>query len=106
MAGSIKVRSRREGELIEVKVLIEHPMENGRNRDAAGNLIPAHFIEQLTLALNSQPLLTVNMAGSVSKNPFFSFRLKQAVDGDVVRVDWRDNLGSSDSAEHRIDVNR
>lgn len=106
MAGSIKVRSRREGELIEVKVLIEHPMENGRNRDAAGNLIPAHFIEQLTLALNSQPLLTVNMAGSVSKNPFFSFRLKQAVDGDVLRVDWRDNLGSSDSAEHRIRVNR
>ncbi|WFP51018.1 thiosulfate oxidation carrier complex protein SoxZ [Methylomonas sp. EFPC3] len=103
---SIKVRSRREGELIEVKVLIEHPMENGRNRDAAGNLIPAHFIEQLALTLNAQPLLTVNMAGSVSKNPFFSFRLKQAADGDVLRVDWRDNLGSSDSAEHRIGVNR
>ena len=106
MAGSIRVRSRREGEYIEVKVLVEHPMENGRNRDAAGNLIPAHFIEQLSLALNAQPLVTVNMAGSVAKNPFFSFRFKQAADGDVLQVDWRDNHGASDTAEHRIELNR
>lgn len=106
MAGSIRVRSRREGEFLELKVLIEHPMENGRNRDAAGDLIPAHFIEQLALTLNSQPLVTVNMAGSVAKNPFFSFRLKQAADGDVLRVAWRDNHGAGDSAEHRIELNR
>lgn len=103
MSNSIKIRSRRLDGYIEVKVLISHPMENGRNRDVNGELIPAHFIEQLVVKLNEQTVLTSRMAGSVSKNPFFTFRLKKGEPGDKITVTWLDNRQSSDSAEHLLD---
>lgn len=103
MSNSIKIRSRRLDGYIEVKVLISHPMENGRNRDAKGELIPAHFIEQLVVKLNGQTVLTSHMAGSVSKNPFFTFRLKSGEPGDKIAVTWVDSRLISDSAEHLLD---
>jgi sulfur-oxidizing protein SoxZ len=102
MANSIKIRSQRLDGITEIKLLISHPMENGRNRDLNGELIPAHFIEQLVLKLNGQVIFTCNLAGSVSKNPFFTIRLKTATTGDKITGSWTDNRQVSDSAEHVV----
>lgn len=97
---SIKIRSQVQAGFVELKVLINHPMENGRNRDPlSGELIPAHFIEELLITLNERTLITAQLGVSVSKNPFFSFRLKSAHSGDKIRVIWRDNHTMTDSAE-------
>ncbi len=103
MASSIKIRSQRRENYTEIKLLITHPMENGRNRDAADQLIPAHFIEQLVIRLNDQIVIASNMAGSISKNPFFTFRLKTANSGDKISATWTDNRQLSDSVEHLLD---
>lgn len=102
MPNSIKIRSQRHDGYTEVKLLITHPMENGRNRDATGQLIPAHFIEQLLVKLNDQLILSINMAGSISKNPFFTFRLI-AKSGDRLSAEWTDNRQGKDSAQHLLD---
>ncbi|WP_445368908.1 thiosulfate oxidation carrier complex protein SoxZ [Methylomonas sp. BW4-1] len=102
MANSIKIRSQRRDGYTEVKLLITHPMENGRNRDANGELVPAHFIEQLLVKLNGKLILTTNMAGSISKNPFFTFRLI-ANSGDRFNAEWTDNRQNKDHAEHTLD---
>ena len=97
---SIKIRSQQIADMTEIRLLISHPMENGRNRDTTtGELIPAHFIEQLTIRLNGSTVICVNMAGSMSKNPFFTFHLKGVAQGDKIRAEWTDNLQISDSAE-------
>jgi len=99
-----KLRTQAIDDLTELKILITHPMENGRNRDpATGALIPAHFIEELRVDLNEQTVIRADMAGSVSKNPFFSFRLRHCQSGDRIAVEWRDNLGDSDRAETVIE---
>lgn len=104
MTSSIKIRTQPSAELTELKLLISHPMENGRNRDPATNeLIPAHFIRELTLDRNQSRLLTVKLGQSMSKNPFFSFQLKNCQSGDRLSVNWIDNLGNTDYAEHIID---
>lgn len=104
MASSIKIRTQRLDGYTEVKLLINHPMENGRNRDpGSGELIPAHYIQELRLALNGKVLITADMAGSVAKNPFFTFRLKSARAGDRIDVDWIDNRNLGDSAGHIIE---
>lgn len=103
MNSSIKIRSLRRDGYTEIRLLIAHPMENGRNRDANGELIPAHFIEQLQLKLNDRIMLTANMAGSLSKNPFFTFRLKTGTRGDKITASWIDNRQAGDSAEHLLD---
>ena len=88
---------------MEIRLLITHPMENGRNRNpVTGELIPAHYIEQLHVRLNDALIISVNMAGSISKNPFFSFRLKEPTSGIRISVEWTDNQQGKDSAEHII----
>ena len=99
---SIKIRTRQIAEDTEIRLLITHPMENGRNRDVNGVLIPAHFITELSLRLNQKPVINVNMAGSVAKNPFFSFHLKNLAAGDIISAHWTDNKQFSDSAELTI----
>lgn len=100
MSDTIKLRSRQDSGYTELKILIRHPMENGRQRDPETQaLIAAHHIEDVTVKVNDRVVLTMNMAGSISKDPFFSVRLKTAQPGDRIRVEWRDNLNAVDSAE-------
>lgn len=100
---SIKIRSLRAESYTEIKLLLNHPMENGRNRDMNGKLIPAHFIRELTIELNDKTVLHANLGGSMSKDPFFTFRLKNTTPGGRLRVSWLDNQGLSDQAEHVIE---
>lgn len=100
---SIRIRSQAVGGETEVRVLISHPMENGRNRDTlGGELIPAHFIEELSILVNGTEAIRVDMAGSISKNPFFTFRLRNLAPGDKIGAIWLDNRQMRDSAEHVI----
>lgn len=104
MEASIKIRGRRLEDCTEIKLLISHPMENGRNRDpVSGSLIPPHFIRELEVHLNDKPILTANLGGSMSMNPFFSLRLKNHPVGGRLTVRWLDNLDNSDSAEFLLE---
>lgn len=97
---SIKIRYQTSAETTEIRVLIQHPMENGRNRDAStGELIPAHYIQQVELRLNNQPLLSIDMGGSMAKNPYFSLQVKPLMAGDRLTVRWLDNRQQSDQTE-------
>ncbi|SCN46443.1 hypothetical protein BAZMOX_93501_0 [methanotrophic endosymbiont of Bathymodiolus azoricus (Menez Gwen)] len=42
------------------------------------------------------------MGYGISKNPFFSFKIKSAKAGDKVSISWQDNLAYSDTQEHII----
>ncbi|MGY6278075.1 thiosulfate oxidation carrier complex protein SoxZ [Methylomonas sp. MgM2] len=104
MASQTKIRVQRGERYTELKILIRHPMENGRNRDPiTGQLIPAHFIQELTIEKNGKTIIVAELGGSMSKDPFFTFRLKTANGGDRLKVRWTDNLGFSDRVEHTID---
>lgn len=98
-----KIRFKPQGAYTLVRLLIDHPMETGRRRDdATGKLVPAHFITELQVELNGEPVIKGRLSTAVSKDPYFSFRLNQAKPGDLLRVTWVDNLGQQDSAEARI----
>lgn len=101
---TIKIRTQTTERVTEVRLLITHPMENGRNRDAVtAELIPAHYIEQLVLKVNNRLVINTRMTGSLSKNPFLTFRLRDLSAGDVLTVEWRDNLQESDLAEYKVE---
>ena len=68
-------------------------------RDADGNLVPAHFIETVTCFMNDEQVIQAQWGPAVSKNPFFSFQVKDAAAGDVVKVTWVDNLGETSTGE-------
>lgn len=100
---SIKLRTERQGELTELKILIRHPMENGRNRDPiSAALIPAHHIHLLQIHHNGQLKINCRMGGSIAKNPLFSFHLPHLTSGDRLLVTWEDNLLNRDSLDYQI----
>ncbi len=96
MAGAMQIRARMIGsDVVDVKALLEHPMETGTRKDAKTKaLIPAHYINQLTATLNGKVVLTVQCAAGMSKNPFFGFRVNGAKPGDFIAISATDNLGA------------
>lgn len=95
---SIRIRAKLKDGRVEVRTLIEHPMDTGRVRDKAGELIPAHFIRELTVQHNDKIVVTAQLGVGISKDPYFAFYLKEGKAGDKITVNWVDNLGNSDSA--------
>ena len=83
----------------ELRMLLAHPMENGLRKEADGSLVPAHFIQTLTIAINGKPLIDGSLGPGVSKNPLFAFRLTDVKVGDKVTVTWVDNRGERRSDE-------
>ena len=103
MAEPMKIRATIEGDVANVKVLMNHAMETGQRKDAkTGQLIPAHFIQTVTAQLNGKTVLEAQWSQAVSKNPFLGFKVKGAKAGDKVAVSWADNKGDKNSAEAAV----
>jgi sulfur-oxidizing protein SoxZ len=86
-----------------IKILISHPMDTGLEKDKkTGNLIPAHFIQEVVCEHNGTNVMTAEWGPAISKNPYLSFRFKGAKAGDTVKLNWVDNTGNSDSDEATI----
>jgi len=86
-----------------IKILISHPMDTGLEKDKkTGNLIPAHFIQEVVCEHNGTNVMTAEWGPAISKNPYLSFRFKGAKAGDTVKLNWVDNKGNSDSDEATI----
>jgi len=101
---SIKMRATLgDNDVTTVKILISHPMDTGLVKDKkTGNLIPAHFIQEVVCEHNGNNVMTAEWGPAISKNPYLSFRFKGAKAGDTVKVNWVDNQGNSDSGEATI----
>ncbi len=96
---NMKMRALLKGDVVEVKVLMSHPMETGRRKDDFDRLIPAHFVQLLTATLNGKPVLEAQWGTGISKNPYLTFRLQGAKVGDIVAVTWHDNHGATATQE-------
>ena len=99
MADPMKIRAGLKGDVADVRVLMNHPMETGQRKDAAGNLIPVHFIQEIAVRLNGRPVIEAQISQAVSRNPVFSFRVKGAKAGDRLEISWLDNKGDRNSTE-------
>ncbi len=98
----MKIRAANKDGVTEVKVLVSHEMETGQRKDAAGAIVPAWFITELTAKHNDKVVLTSEFGPSVSKNPYLAFKFKGGAKGDKVVVSWKDNKGDSRTDEAAI----
>lgn len=102
MAELIKIRARLTGEITEIRALMSHPMETGRRKNELGEVVPAHFIQQVLVTLNGNAVLEAQWGTGISKNPYLTFRLRGAKLGDKVSLSWRDSKGASNSVETEV----
>ena len=91
MAEPMKIRATLKGDVADIRVLVAHPMETGQRKDAAGNIVPMHFIQSMTVTHNGNTVYDGQWSQAVSRNPVFAVRVKGAKVGDKVVVSWVDN---------------
>lgn len=102
MASSIRVRATSNGDITEVQALIQHPMDSGFIKDAKGEIIPAHFIQELKFEYNGKDVFIADWGPAVSKDPYVKFSFKGAKKGDEIKISWIDNKGASDTTTAKI----
>ena len=102
MADPMRIRAQAAGDKATVRVLMSHEMESGQRKDAAGKLVPAWYIQEVTATLNGKVVMTAEWGPAVSKNPFLQFVVKGAKAGDKIAVTWKDNKGDSRTDEATV----
>jgi sulfur-oxidizing protein SoxZ len=103
MANAVKVRTKLDGDVALIRLLISHPMETGLRKDPEGQLVPAHFIELLTITYKDRTVLSAQWGPAVSRNPYLAFRFKGAQKGEKLKISWVDNAGDSRTDEAVIE---
>jgi len=97
-----RLRAKLKSEDTTIRVLLFHPMDTGRAKDKAGNLIPAKFIQEIHCWRNGEEVLTIKCGTATAKNPYFSFQLVGGKLGDKISLRWVDNRGSKGVVETTV----
>lgn len=103
MAEGMKIRATLQGDVADVKVLMNHIMETGQRKDAkTGQLVPAHFINNVVATMNGKTVVEAQWGAAISKNPFLGFKVKGAKAGDKIAINTVDNHGEKLSGETTV----
>jgi sulfur-oxidizing protein SoxZ len=96
-------RSVKAGEVFEVRILIQHPMENGLRRDAMGQVIPRDIIHSFECSVDGEAVFAATLHPAVSANPFLAFQVKLARSGTML-LRWVDDRGAEGRETVAIEV--
>ena len=103
-AGRVRMpASAKRGEVIEIRTLVQHPMESGFRLDNTGKAIARHIVEFFGCTYNGREIFRAKLHPAVSTNPFFTFYAVAAESGDFVFT-WKDDQGGVATATSHLDV--
>ena len=104
--GAARVRmpgSAKRGEVIEIRTLVQHPMESGFRLDNTGKEIARHIVETFHCTYNGREIFRARLHPAVSTNPFFVFYAVAAESGEFVFT-WKDDQGGVATATQTLSV--
>lgn len=84
--------SPKAGDVIDIRILIQHPMETGFRHELSGAAVPKNVIQSLKLEHNAQVLLEAELGTGTAANPFLQFQTRVLASGWFV-LSWRDDMG-------------
>ena len=99
MTDPMRIRAQAAAGNATVRVLMSHEMETGQRKDAAGKVIPAWHISEVSASHNGKQVLSAEWGTGVAKNPFLQFTVKGAKAGDKIGVTWKDTKGETRTDE-------
>jgi len=80
----------RQGDVIRVQVIVQHPMDTGFFRDANAEIIPAYFINDVRVLYGDAEIARFEWTSGISKDPMVAFMLRADREDQLTFV-WRDN---------------
>lgn len=82
----------KKGEIIEIKTLIQHPMETGYRVGYNGALIPRDIIETFVCAYNGVEVFRASLGTPIAANPFLTFTTV-ATESGTISFRWSGDNG-------------
>ena len=82
----------KRGEVISVRIAIQHPMETGFRFDVNGRAVPKNVINTLIVQYNDAEIFRAEMGSGVAANPPLQFFTVARDSGDLV-FQWVDDAG-------------
>jgi sulfur-oxidizing protein SoxZ len=83
----------RAGEVITVRLLIQHPMETGYRQDMDGKLIARNVIRLVRCEVEGQEVFRAEPSSGISANPLFEFAVR-AVRTARWTIRWEDDAAA------------
>ena len=87
----------KRGELVEVRIAIQHPMETGFRMDNNGRVIPKNTVSNLVCRYNGAEVFRAEMGSGIAANPYLQFYFVAQESGNV-EFSWVDDAGEKGSA--------
>lgn len=81
-----------EGEIVEIKIMIQHPMETGFRTGPDGSLVPRNIIHDLRCLYDGDEVFRADLFPAVTANPFFAFHVRADRTGEIALL-WTDEEG-------------
>lgn len=91
------------GEEVQVKVLVQHPMETGLRKQVDGQVIPRNIITRCTCRFNDELLMLWELDTAISPNPYLAFSFVPQTSG-VLDMQWVDEEGTQIDAQLQLTV--
>ena len=104
MAARIQIpREARHGDVIEVRILIQHPMETGYRHDDVGHLIKRNVINAFSCRYNGVEVFRADLSSGISANPYLQFHTVAEASGEF-EFYWIDDEGRQERERQSIVV--
>jgi sulfur-oxidizing protein SoxZ len=93
----------KRGEVIEIRVLIGHPMETGFRVDINGQRVPRDLIRRFACRYNGELVVSAELFPAVAANPYFAFSTV-AADSGTLTFTWEGDNGFAQTETVAISV--
>ena len=91
------------GEIVTIRVAVQHPMETGFRFNDTGGRIPKNVIHTLTCRYNGQEVFRAEMGSGIAANPYLQFHVRAAATGEL-EFEWVDDAGERGSERATLTV--
>lgn len=91
------------GEVIEVRITIQHPMETGFRFELGGRPIPKNVINSLVARYDGAEIFRAELGSGIAANPYLQFCTVARKSGEI-EISWVDDAGNRGAERAAISV--
>lgn len=81
------------GEVVELRVLISHPMETGYRRDADGRPLPRDLIRRFSCHCDGELVFAAELHAAIAANPYLAFPMRVGDGPGALEFRWEGDNG-------------
>ena len=85
-------RSARRGDIVDVRLLVQHPMETGYRTASDGQPLARDLIRRVECRFDGEPVFAADLHAAIAANPYLAFTLRVDAPG-TLEVTWQGDNG-------------